>query len=393
MPRSSPGADVTRKARRWSTLGAEMGLDWASIEAELWELLGDQGELRFDRGLLEHFAVEIAAGRLDVTSNRITGELEIVGPREIVRTAELSESERRRLSELGGAALARGEVAAAVLNGGMATRFGGAVKGIVEAFGGRSFLEIKLEQALAQGPVPFLVMNSFATHALTLEFLRERGLVDRVSTFLQSVSLRLTPRGEVFRDASGALSPYAPGHGDFSGAIRHSDRLSGLESSGVRTVLLSNVDNLGAELDPLVIGFHLASGRALTVELAESQADDVGGTVLRVDGCKQIVEGFRLPSDFPLERIRTINTNTFVISLEVLRKEYPLSWFYVKKSVDGVDAVQMERLVGELSAFVPANYLASPRGGAEGRFFPVKTPEDLERMREDEILRRRFGRR
>ncbi len=51
----------------------------------------------------------------------------------------------------------------------------------------------------------------------------------------------------------------------------------------------------------------------------------------------------------------------------------------------------MERLIGELSAFVETAYLVTPRIGSQGRFFPVKTPEDLEALRRDDVLCQRFA--
>jgi hypothetical protein len=51
----------------------------------------------------------------------------------------------------------------------------------------------------------------------------------------------------------------------------------------------------------------------------------------------------------------------------------------------------MERLIGELSAFVETAYLVTPRSGPQGRFFPVKTPEDLEALRRDDVLCQRFA--
>ncbi|MFQ5513796.1 MAG: UTP--glucose-1-phosphate uridylyltransferase [Myxococcota bacterium] len=370
-----------------------MGFDWRVIEAELASLLASLGAVRIDRDRVEYFARQIAGGRLGPGSNQLPGVPEPVAREGIDRLEALSSGTRDRAARLGREAIARGEVAVAVLNGGMATRFGGAVKGIVEVFDGRSFLEIKLEQALAQGPAPFVIMNSFATHRPTLEFLERRGLAARALPFLQDVSLRLTPQGELLRDAAGALSPYAPGHGDFVDALMDSGTLDRLRERGVRCLLLSNVDNLGAELDPLVIGYHLQHGRPLTVELAEARPDDVGGTVVRWAGCLQLVEGFRFPPGFDWKRVRYLNTNTFVLSLEVLERRYPFSWFYVEKNVAGLKAVQMERLMGELSAFVPSAFLASAREGPSGRFLPVKTPEDLDRMRGDPALRERFGRR
>jgi UTP--glucose-1-phosphate uridylyltransferase len=265
------------------------------------------------------------------------------------------------------------------------------VKGIIEAVRGRSFLEVKLAQARRFGAVPFLIMNSFATHARTLEFLAARGLADDAEVFLQSVSLRLTPEGDVLRDAAGRVSLYAPGHGDFPGALRRSGMLSRLRARGVETLVLSNIDNLGAELDPLVIGFHLARGRALTAELAATLPGDVGGAPAFVGDQLQIVEGFRFPAGFDFSTVPFMATNTFALSLDLLAREYPLSWFYVEKSVEDRTAVQMERLVNELSSFVPTSYLATPRSGPTGRFFPIKTRDDLAALRADTQLVRRFA--
>lgn len=368
-----------------------MRVDWRAIERELAGLLEGLDGLAVDRERVEYFAEEIRAGRLDSESNRLPAHPEPAPDELVDRLEAFPEIERAYYTEIGRELLARGGVAVAVLNGGMATRFGGAVKGIVEAVGGRSFLELKREQALQHGPVPFLVMNSFATHQRTLRFLAEHRLEDDVLPFLQSASLRLTPEGELFRDASGALSLYAPGHGDFLTALRDSGRLAKLAERGVRAIALSNVDNLGAELDPVIVGYHLKHGRVLTVEVAETMGGDVGGAPARVGERVQIVEGFRFPRDFDFDRIRFINTNTFMISLSAWEKDYPLSWFYVEKKVDGRKVVQMERLIGELSAFVETAYLAIPRSGPRGRFFPVKTPADLEALRRDAELRKRFS--
>jgi UTP--glucose-1-phosphate uridylyltransferase len=344
-----------------------------------------------DRAQVESHARAIAAGELSRSSNVVPGRPVPAGHEHVESLERLDPRERAELEELGRDAIACGRVAVAVLNGGMATRFGGDVKGIIPAVGGRTFLEVKLAQARSLGRVPFLIMNSFATHARTQGFLAERGLGDTAQVFLQSVSVRLTPGGDVLRDASGRVSLYAPGHGDFPGSLRRSGLLERVAEAGVETIVLSNIDNLGAELDPLVIGFHLARERPLTAELAETVPGDVGGAPAFVDERLQIVEGFRFPPGFDFGSVPFMATNTFAISIESLERAYPLSWFYVEKSVDDRTAVQMERLVNELSSFVPTSYLATPRGGPRGRFFPIKTRADLEALRADEALVRRFS--
>jgi UTP--glucose-1-phosphate uridylyltransferase len=367
-----------------------MSFDWPALEAELAALLGDTGELRLDREHIDRKAAEIAAGRLGPESNWLSSEPRLARRDDIEWLHELSDSRRIELQTLGEQALAGGRVAGAVLNGGMATRFGGVVKGAVEVIDGRSFLEIKRDQVRRAGGGPFAIMNSFATHAATLGHLEARRITEGVVSFLQSVSLRLTPEGELFRDASGALSPYAPGHGDFLDAIRDSGILEALRAAGVDVLMLSNVDNLGADLDTRVIGYHLDHGLPLTVELAETLPGDVGGAPALVDGRLQVIEGFRFPPGFDFSHLPFMNTNTSVLSLEVLEREYPLTWFYVEKRVDGRAAVQLERLVGQLSAFVETAYLGSPRIGPDCRFFPVKTPADLEALRENPDLRQRL---
>ncbi len=363
--------------------------DWDAIEREARAALPDLPGLRIDVGRAREFAAALAAGRFAAEQNCLPSDPEPAGPGEVDDVSLMDESDRDRYRAAGREALAAGRVAVAVLNGGMATRFGGAVKGVVEALGSRSFLQIKQGQAARAGALPFLAMNSFATHDATLRHLREVGLA-AAECFLQGVSLRLTPGGEIFRDADGRLSPYAPGHGDFPQALRESGLLADLERRGVRAVLLSNVDNLGAEPDPLVIGYHLALGRPLTCEVAPVAPGDVGGTPARVDGRVQVVEGFRFSRDFDFSRLHYLSTNTFVISTDVLERDWPLTWFRVEKRVDGRTAVQMERLVNELSSFVDTGFLATPRG-PDGRFFPIKTPGDLADLRSDPALVERFG--
>ena len=156
--------------------------------------------------------------------------------------------------------------------------------------------------------------------------------------------------------------------------------LDALRERGVRIVTVSNVDNLGARVDPVVVGAHLLGQRPLTCEVARKEGD-MGGAPVRVDGKLQLVEGPRFPASFDQELAPVFNTNTALFDLEALDADYDLTWLYVRKEVDGRDAVQLERLYHEVSAFVPTQYLEVPRRGPRGRFSPIKTPADLERAR------------
>jgi UTP--glucose-1-phosphate uridylyltransferase len=224
-------------------------------------------------------------------------------------------------------------------------------------------------------------MTSFATDDVIRAHVTEHGLGDPL-VFHQFVSLRLETDGKLFHDDAGKPSLYAPGHGDLFQALRRSGVLAALRERGVRVVTVSNVDNLGARLDAAVIGMHLISGKPVTCEVARKEGD-MGGAPVRVDGQLQLLEGPRFPKEFDQELVPVFNTNTALFDLDALDCDYDLTWLYVQKEVGGRTAVQVERVYHEVSAFLPTTYLEVPRRGPRGRFFPIKTPDDLERAQGD----------
>jgi UTP--glucose-1-phosphate uridylyltransferase len=117
------------------------------------------------------------------------------------------------------------------------------------------------------------------------------------------------------------------------------------------------------------------------VECAPKEPGDRGGAPARVDGSVQIVESFRFPADFDQDAIPIFNTNTLVLDAAAIDRDFDLTWFAVRKTVDGRPAVQFERLVGELTAFLPSHFLRVERHGPDGRFQPVKDPEELQERR------------
>jgi UTP--glucose-1-phosphate uridylyltransferase len=344
------------------------------------------GRFGFDEPLFESLRARVASGVLSPESNLVRGSIEPPGDDDLIALPGPDDDAYDELRSTGLEALRVGEVAQVVLAGGMATRFGGVVKAALTAVDGMSFLEAKLGQTAAlesalDASVPVALMTSFATDATIRRHVKERGLGDPL-VFHQFVSLRLQASGELFRAADGRASLYAPGHGDLFQAVRRSGTLTTLRERGVRVVMISNVDNLGARVDPVVVGAHLAGGRPLTCEVARKEGD-MGGAPVRVDGRLQLVEGPRFPLSFDQELVPVFNTNTGLFDIDALDEDYDLTWLYVEKTVEGRGAVQLERLYHEVSALVPAQYLEVPRRGPRGRFSPIKTPADLARAQDD----------
>jgi UTP--glucose-1-phosphate uridylyltransferase len=268
------------------------------------------------------------------------------------------------------------------------------VKALVEAFDGKTFLDLRLAENATWGdragrPLPLWLMTSEATDGPIREALGRANAGAHVATFTQDLGLRLTREGGLFRDTDGAPSTYAPGHGDLPDALVRSGLLAAHRARGGKHVWIANLDNLGATVDAALLGHFVERAAPVMVELAEKVAGDRGGIPAWADGQGgtrrlQVLEEFRLPKDFDASQVRVFNTNTFMVDAEALATtKVPWSWFEVEKKVGDRTAVQFERLLQELTTALPAAYVRVPRDGAASRFLPVKDYDELHRRADD----------
>ena len=252
--------------------------------------------------------------------NRLEGTVEPPAPGDVVDAPIAGTPEHARLEALGLEALRRGEVALCVLSGGMATRMGGVVKALVEALPGRTFLDLRLAEnahleRLSGHKVPLWLMTSEPTDGPIRAALGDRIDGDYLATFEQFVSPRLTNSpgsAGIFLGEDGQPSVHATGHGDLPDALRASGLLDKFLARGGQIVVIANIDNLGATVDPAILGFHLDHGGPLTVEVVDKVGSDRGGGPVRWNGRPIITEEFRLPTGFDPATVPVFNTNTFL---------------------------------------------------------------------------------
>lgn len=338
----------------------------------------------FDRSRFFSLADRLASGVPE--DNLVRGKLSAPEQQEIA-PLPASGPERERLEEIGRMALTEGQVALVVLAGGMATRMGGVVKALVEALPGRTFLDLRLREIDALERIysvapPLWLMTSHSTDEPIRDALGAHVDGERIGVFSQFLSLRLTPDGNLYVDADGRPSEHAPGHGDLPEALKKSGMLTRFVNRGGRVVMMTNLDNVGGTLDPAIIGWHLSHGQPVTSEVVDKLADDRGGIPVRVDGKLCVLEEFRIPKAFDPASVRVFNTNVFHFDARALHDlDIPWTYFRVTKKVDEKPVIQFERLVNEITSYLPTRYLRVPRSGVNARFLPVKDNEELAKRR------------
>ncbi len=347
-----------------------------SWEDEFWEVVA---QLRADSG-----APEASSAQAETQPPR-TGDIQALPS---AGTALYQE-----VWGLGTDAFRKGEVASLVVAGGAGTRFGGVVKALVPVHEGRTFLDFKLADARQVGRefgrrVSVALMTSGLTHQPIQEYVSAMPNQDQgpdVLLFQQRMFPRLTMSWEIFRGEDGEPSLAPSGHGDVYRALRQSGVGFELRKRGVKHLYFSNVDNLAATLDPLIIGMHLHSGKAMTVEVTPRRSPggalDIGAAPVRVNGQLQLREKVD-PAHHPL-----ISTNNITFDLQaILSKEIPVPFRAMKKEVDGRPVYQIEQVTAEATALLspaggallPAAFVEVPRGELKtSRFQPTKAPQDL----------------
>ncbi|HPG30197.1 MAG TPA: UTP--glucose-1-phosphate uridylyltransferase [bacterium] len=333
----------------------------------------------FNEKLFNRLCSDYIAGKLDKKNNILKGN--ILPPDNITDMYPEKNSEiYNYYKALGESSVTKKEYAAAVMNGGMATRFGSGVKGVAEVYNNKSFLQIKIEfiKKISEQygvQIPVFIMNSIFTDKITRQHFESNNYFgydkSNIVFFNQYVFKRLNPDGTVFSDNDNLF--YGCGHGDFFYAFNEF-AAPNLDKK-IKYIFYSNVDNLGAAFDPVILGYHISKNKNVTVEVAKKNKGDRGGAPAIVDGVPQIVEEFKFPASFNQDSIKIFNSASYTFSIGIFRKKIELPFYVVEKKAGDSTVIQFERLAGDITMFEDSNYIEIDRNI---RFLPVKTKEDLE---------------
>ena len=147
------------------------------------------------------------------------------------------------------------------------------------------------------------------------------------------------------------------------------------ERPGLKHLLVHNIDTLGADLDPGVLGFHVASGRPLTFEVIGRRIDDRGGGLARVGDRPRILEGLALPREEQEFDLSFYNTLTNWIAIDSLLGVFGLTRGDLADGAKVTAAVN--RLAGRLPTYVTLKDVKRRWGQGHEDVFPVCQFEKL----------------
>ena len=110
------------------------------------------------------------------------------------------------------------------------------------------------------------------------------------------------------------------------------------DSPGLKYLLCHNIDTLGANIDPAILGTHIEGGNCLTFEVIPRKIEDTGGGLAKIDGQIRLVEGLALPSEEDEYKLSYYNTLTNWITIDSLLEFFGISRGLILKADEDPEA-------------------------------------------------------
>jgi hypothetical protein len=410
------------------------GRSGAAIGESLPDLLARNG---FDPEQHEQIRADLQDGRIGLAQNRLRADARVEDVQDgdvFVLSAPGSDSWKADHAT-GLAALRAGEVAVVTLAAGAGSRWTGgagtckALHPYAKLAGRhRTFIETHLAKSRrasrgAGTPVPHVFSTSYLTNGPTEEFL---GRVGRYAypgplhlSQGRSVGLRFIPTERDLRFAweempqqvldvqqqkvrdslRTALIQWARNAGEASDytdnvplqclhPVGHFYEVPNLfrngvlarllrERPGLKHLLLHNIDTLGADLDPAILGRHVSSGAGLTFEVITRRLEDRGGGLARVNGRPRLVEGLAMAREEDEFRLRYYNSMTTWIDIDHLLAAFGLVRADILAEDDARISAAIRQLASRLPTYVTIKDVKKRWGHGQEDVFPVAQFEKL----------------
>jgi hypothetical protein len=143
----------------------------------------------------------------------------------------------------------------------------------------------------------------------------------------------------------------------------------------LRYLMVHNVDTMGADLDAGILGWHIAGGATMTVEVVTRRIEDHGGGLARLNGQLRLVEGMALPTEKIEFQLSYYNSNTFWIDIDGLLRVFGLD----RKTLNNQDkvAAAVRAVASRMPTYVTLKDVKKRWGKGQEDIFPVAQFEKL----------------
>lgn len=385
-------------------------------------------EMGFNPGQHEQIKKELKSGRIGLSKNRmsVSTSIEDVQPTEL---AGLSIADNQQLIQTGTRALQNGELAIVSLAGGAGSRWtkgAGVVKSLYPfaKLGGkhRNFVETHLAKTRQTNEMfgtrlQHIFTTSYLTHQAISSFLNNRQDSNVKISEGKVIGLRLIPterdlrflweempqqqldeqsqkvqqsvrsaliswaksagEGDDYRDNLPSQCIHPVGHWYEIPNLFLNGTLKQLleENPKLQHLLVHNIDTLGANADPALLGYHIQQQKAMSVEVITRKLDDRGGGLAKINGQLRLVEGLALPDEKMEFKLSYYNTNTFWININLLLQTFGLTRADLADS--GKVATQVYRMASRMPTYVIIKEVKKRWGKGQEDIFPVTQFEKL----------------
>jgi len=386
----------------------------------------------FDKIQHDQIKTDLRSGRIGLSQNRLPVSSTITDVKE-EDVFDISQQPSTHYTSIGSEALASGAVAVFTLAAGAGSRWtkgAGTVKALNPfcRIGGahRTFIETHLAKSRRSmkqfgTTIPHIISTGYLTHEAiknTLEGEQQYGYEGEVLLSPgNSIGLRLIPTvrdlrfawqelpqqlldeqaQKVLESLHSSLMDWAQRNGEASdytdnlplqclNPVGHWYEIPNLFRNGIllrllktyprlKHILVHNIDTMGANLDPALLGRHIESQAGMTAEVITRRLDDRGGGLAIIDGRLRLIEGLALPREEYEFILSYYNSATYWIDLDQILHVFGLTRYDLDDQKKVTDAIRT--LASRMPTYITLKNVKKRWGKGQEDVYPTLQYEKL----------------
>jgi hypothetical protein len=377
----------------------------------------------FDIESHEHMKRLYKDGKIGLAENRLPSEtvIEDIDYHDINHLEDEEDSHHRVVGE---ESIRRNEIAVVTFAGGIGSRWSHGFE-VVKSLNPfikinrryRTFIEIHLSKSrkaseLYGRDIAHVFTTSYLTHDAIEEYLTRSDYLDYKGMIYlspaKSIGRRVYPverdiklyykdnresliewvrqrdEGEDYTDGPALLRFNPPGHWYEIPNLLRNGTLGRMlrDNPSLKYLLCHNIDTVGANIDPEILGMHITEGNTITFEVTPRRIEDRGGGLAKINGHIRLVEGLALPDKAYELMLSYYNSLTNWITIDSLLEYFGIDRDTVLRAEDDQScgeeiADAIKRVERKMPVYVTIKKVKNIWGDGQEDIHPVAQFERL----------------